>query len=250
MEDWRYQPARDRDLSPSVRWRSVRREIGLLGASASAFRWGLMRVGLRLLHRLRVEGREHLPRELPMVLVANHASHLDALALASVLPLRLNHRIFPVAAGDTFFRDTASAALASLFLNVLPLARDGTGGAPLRSLRERMLEEPCGYVLFPEGTRSRTGAMGPFRAGVGMLVAGTSVPVVPAWLEGAHAAWPPTARFPRARTVGLRLGPPLDFSAMENHRAGWQAVAGQLEAAVRALSPSSARPAPTPRSGP
>ena len=52
-------------------------------------------------------------------------------------------------------------------------------------------------ILFPEGTRSRTGEMGPFKPGIGALVAGTAAPVVPCYLSGAFAAWPPTSRLPR-----------------------------------------------------
>lgn len=243
MEEWHYRPARDQDLAPAGRMRSVRREVGLMPATASALRWGAARLWLRLAHRLRVVGREHLPAELPFVLIANHASHLDALVLASVLPLRHNHRCFPIAAGDTFFRHSATSALASSFLNVLPMARDGSGGAPLLALRQRMLEEPCGFLLFPEGTRSRTGAMGTFKAGIGMLVAGTEVPVVPGFLVGAHRAWPPDRRFPRPGPIELRLGAPRRFSGIEAHREGWRRIAAELEGAVRAL-------APTPRSGP
>ena len=239
MSEWKFQPARDLDLGEGERLRSVRRENGLFGAMTHAVRWKVVRLYLHWIHRLQVEGREHLPTELPCVLVANHSSHLDALVLSSVLPIGMNRAVFPVAAGDAFFQSTASAALVAVFLNALPMARDGSGGGPLRALRERMLEEPCGFVLFPEGTRSRTGEMARFKAGIGMLVAETAVPVVPGYLEGAHAAWPPHRRVPRARPLRLRLGPPLRFSETGNQREGWRAIAAELEAAVTALKPGS-----------
>ena len=53
----------------------------------------------------------------------------------------------------------------------------GDSPPAIDDLRTRLLEEPIVYMLFPEGTRTRTGAIGRFKPGVGMLVAGTDIPV-------------------------------------------------------------------------
>ena len=82
MDDkWRYDSARDLGLSDAERARSVRREVGLLTTLMTTLRWAVVRCYLRVFHRLRVEGRERLPKGLPIILVANHSSHLDALTL-------------------------------------------------------------------------------------------------------------------------------------------------------------------------
>jgi 1-acyl-sn-glycerol-3-phosphate acyltransferase len=78
--------------------------------------------------------------------------------------------------------------------------------------------------------------MAPFRAGIGMLVAGTPVPVVPAWLDGCYAAMPPGSKFPRLRPISLRFGAPLVFADAPNTREGWRDVAARLEQAVKALA--------------
>ena len=90
-------------------------------------------------------------------------------------------------------------------------------------------------ILFPEGTRSRDGRMQPFKAGLGMLTVGTSVPVVPCHLEGAFEAFPPKSRLPRPLRIRLRVGQPLVFAAAPNSRKGWQQVVSESEAAVRRL---------------
>lgn len=77
--------------------------------------------------------------------------------------------------------------------------------------------------------------MAKFRSGIGMLIAETEVPVVPAWIEGAHAAMPPGARCPRRGNVRVRIGSPRDFREVGNDRAGWTQIAATLEADVRAL---------------
>ena len=236
MESWHYKEAADQHLRPVQRARSVRREQGLIGATTCALRWGLVRSYLQWAHQLKIEGREHIPDNPPFILVGNHASHLDALIIASALPISLNHQVFPIAAGDTFFRYKTTAMLSSLFLNVLPMARDGSGGGSLLQLRERLSEGDCGFILFPEGTRSRTGTMKRFKAGVGMLTAGTNTQVIPCHLSGTFNAWPPTHRLPRPGKVRLRIGEPLLFPDVEHHRAGWKTIADKLETAVRRLA--------------
>jgi 1-acyl-sn-glycerol-3-phosphate acyltransferase len=79
--------------------------------------------------------------------------------------------------------------------------------------------------------------MADFRAGIGMLVAGTNVPVVPAYLDGCFAAMPPNARLPKPSAITLRFGAPSAFAGAANDRAGWREVAASLEKSVRALGP-------------
>ena len=77
--------------------------------------------------------------------------------------------------------------------------------------------------------------MSPFKPGLGMMIAGAPVPVVPCFIEGAFHAFRPETKVPRPLPISLRIGPPLLFSDVENARAGWQDIAARLEAAVTAL---------------
>src|SRR5262252_7464221 len=176
MDDWKYKPAQDLGIGEAERMRSVKRESGLVGLITRNLWWWWVRGILRLTERVDVVGRENLPSAPPFVLVANHSSHLDVMVLATALPLRLRNCVFPLAAGDTFFETPAIAAFATGMLNALPMWRTNCGHHAIDTLRERLVSEPCGYILFPEGTRSRTGQMNSSRHGVGMLVASSSVP--------------------------------------------------------------------------
>ena len=236
---WRYQPAGDLDLPLPRRLRSVRRESGLLEAAAHRAWSAAVRAALRRRWRLQVVGRENLPPAPPFVLVANHTSHLDALVLAAALPAPLAAHALPIAAGDVFFHRPALAALSATLLNLLPMWREHCGPHALADLRHRLRHQPCGYILFPEGGRSRDGTLRPFKAGLGMLVAQTPVPVVPCRIEGAFAAWPPDAPRPRlARTPPIRLtiGRPLAFPATPHTRPGWRHVAATTHQVVANLS--------------
>jgi len=236
MESWKYQPARDLNLPPVQRWRSVWREDGLVEAAVHGAWWSSVSLYLKTIHRLAVEGREHLPAAPPFVMAGNHSSHLDAMVLAAALPARLRRSVLPVAAGDYFFEAPAMAAFAAFALNALPLWRKRAGHHAMEELRKRLLDERCAYILFPEGTRSRTGEIGQFKAGLGMIVAGTDVPVVPCHIAGANDAWPPDRNRPKLHRVGVGIGPPLRFADAPNSRDGWERVATETESAVRALA--------------
>lgn len=235
MQDWKLEPARDLGLDLGDRLRSYRREAGLVESVAHLVWWNLVHGYLRLCHHLKVDGV--LPTEPPFVLIANHQSHLDALVLAAPLPARLRDRIFPIAAGDTFFSSGGKAIFAAGLLNALPMWRGKCVSHALQELRHRLVEEPCAYILFPEGTRSREGKLAPFKPGLGMLVAGTAVPVVPCYLDGTFEALPAHRSLPRFHPIVMRVGRPLVFAEVSNDRAGWVHIARQCEAAVQALSP-------------
>lgn len=237
MEPWRYRPARDHGLPAAERLRSARREAGLVEWALARAAGAMLRGYLRLWHRLRIAGRENLPQEPPFVMVANHTSHLDALVLAAALPSRLRRRALPLAAADHFFETTRRAAATALLLDALPLSRRRAGVQEIDELRARLVEEGCIYILFPEGTRARDGRLAPFKPGIGRLVAGSDVPVVPCRIEGAFAAWPAERRRPLPRPVAVRIGEALGFGTTPADPDGCRSVAEALREAVSRLAP-------------
>src|ERR1051326_6579078 len=151
--EWKLRPARDIGLSMRERLASPLRERSLGGLAINAASRGIVRFYLAMVHRLRVTGREHLPKEGPFVMVANHASHLDALTLTSVLRGAPGRRVYALAAAATFFTDVARSAFAAYAINALPVARRGGARAGMRSMRQRLREGGFVYLIFPEGTR-------------------------------------------------------------------------------------------------
>jgi 1-acyl-sn-glycerol-3-phosphate acyltransferase len=236
MDQWKLQPAHDLGLPLGKRLQSVHREPGLgpwlvhLGCAS------IVRASFRVYHRLRVDGREFIPMSGSFVLAANHSSHLDALALTACLPWRMRASVYPIAAGDAFFQNPISAVMSAVFINALPMWRKSAVSHSLADLRARLESERCAYIIFPEGTRSRDGTMARFKAGLGMLLAGTPVPVVPCRLWGTFQALPPGRRLPRPSAIRLTIGQPLAFPNVENDRAGWNLIAQQVETAVKEMS--------------
>jgi 1-acyl-sn-glycerol-3-phosphate acyltransferase len=236
MEQWKLEPARDHGLTLGKRLQSVHRESGSIPWLVHLGCWSTLNLGFRLFHRLAVEGRNFIPPNGSFVLAANHSSHLDALILASCLPLRLRANAYPIAAGDTFFQRPVTAAMSAVFLNALPMWRKSSVSHSLADLRARLASELCAYIIFPEGTRSRDGTMTRFKAGIGMLLAGTSIPIVPCRLWGTFEALPPGRRWPRPGKIRVKLGPPLVFPQVANERQGWNDIAQQVELAVKSMS--------------
>jgi 1-acyl-sn-glycerol-3-phosphate acyltransferase len=184
---------------------------------------------------LTIRGRGNLPVG-SCVLVANHQSHLDALTILSALPLRRLHAAFPAAADDYFFKTLPRLAVAAVVANALPFSRESAGARSLRLCRT-LLEKPGNIlILFPEGTRSPTGALGEFLPGIGMILAGNPVPVVPCHIGGAHAAWPKGRKLPRPGRLALTIGAPLEFGQRARTRASAEQITQELRRAVASLA--------------
>jgi 1-acyl-sn-glycerol-3-phosphate acyltransferase len=235
MESWNFEPAHDTGLTPSERFRSVRRESGLLESLAHHACFSLIRSYFALAHRLTISGREKLPAHGPFVLAANHCSHLDALALGAALTPRHRERAFPIAAGDVFFQTKVTSTFSAIMLNALPMWRKNCGTHALADLRLKLQEERAIFIIFPEGGRSRNGSMMPFKHGLGMLVAQTNVPVVPCGLVGTFEALPPERNIPRPVAIKLTIGDPVKFQSTTNDRTGWSQIAASVESRVRDL---------------
>jgi long-chain acyl-CoA synthetase len=157
---------------------------------------------------LDVEGLDSLPKGRPYILAANHASHLDAGAVLTALgPLARDLRV--VVARDYFFDTPLKARFFGRLLNAIPFDRHGDWEAGLAGCREA-LEAGHPLLIFPEGTRSPTGRLQEFKAGVGRLALEMQVPIVPTRIDGTHAALPKGRTLPRRHRLRVSFGEALD----------------------------------------
>lgn len=247
--NWHYETAKDSGLSFIERLKQSPREPDPLVYGARVALAMIIRAAMRAYFRFDIIGRERLPRDRSFVLVANHASHLDAVALLSALPLRSLHRAYPLAARDYFGANKLRLALTTIIANVMLFDRDAKGANKANVLDQcrHLLDERANVlVMFPEGTRSTDGSLGTFRRGIGSLLAGTSFPVVPCHLEGTFRAWPKGTFVPRPARVRLVIGDPRTYERVKPDDAGVLAICEDLRRAVLALAPQldlqSARP--------
>jgi long-chain acyl-CoA synthetase len=207
-----------------------------LRSPARAVRAALQQLLVFPLHRLVcrpfvVEGREHLQGITPpLLLIANHTSHVDTPSILRALPWRVRHRVAVAAAADYFYRTRALGAAMSLLLNTFPFSRVGAVRSSLEYCGE-LVDGGWSILIYPEGTRSPSGAIQPFQSGIGLLASELNVPIVPIAVSGSYAILPKGRRWPRRGAVTVRIGVPISLCGGSDRIAAF----GQLEEAVTTL---------------
>jgi len=156
----------------------------------------------------KVYGRANIPQNRSAICVSNHSSHLD-MGLVKYALGPYGDQMSALAAKDYFFEGNRwKVAWFKNFTNVLPLDRKGGFRASFRQAAE-IVEQGKVVLIFPEGTRQTSGGLGDFKPLVGKLSLETGVDILPLYIEGAYAAMPKGAVFPKRRGINIRIGPPL-----------------------------------------
>lgn len=173
-----------------------------------------------LLIPIKVTGQENVDPKQSYVFVANHQSFLDVFAVYGWLPnnfkwlMKKEIRKVP-------FVGTACAVAGHIFVD------RSNPRAALQSMDhiKKELVDGISTVIFPEGTRTKTGEMGRFKAGAFKIAMDMGLPVVPITLKGFYEAMPRGKAFanPRSR-VSLHIGKPIDISQFNDINEAMAAV--------------------------
>ncbi len=156
--------------------------------------------------RLSRIGLEHVPADGPVIIAANHRSFLDPWVIATVL----RRPLYYVAKRELFEKRWQGWLLNAL--GAYPVDR-GNGDEAMRDTTRAILARGDAVLIFPEGTRTRPGALGRPKRGVGRLALETGAPVVPLAIHGTEAVrrgW----RI-RPHKVRVRVGRPLTFPQVD-----------------------------------
>ncbi len=180
----------------------------------------------------RVIGLEHLdPVRGPMILAANHASHLDTGLLLSSLPVRLRHHTVVAAAADYFFDRRWKAAFWSFGLGAIPMERSKLNRRSA-DLAASLINDGWNLIIFPEGGRTEDGWGREFKGGASYLAKRCGVPVIPVHIRGTRAVLAKSSSRFRPGSTEIRLGDAL--IALEHEDA--RKFATRIEQAVAALA--------------
>lgn len=235
MKKWRYDSARDLDQAPLDRLRQFPREPDMLIYGLRSVCALIIRGLLRIYNRFEIIGHENLRTNRSLVIVANHCSHLDTLCILAALPLRKLHRAFPAAASDYFFKSVPRLWAAAVLVNALPFGRHSRTRATFTICNQLLANPGTILIIFPEGTRSTTGEINEFKSGIGALVGGKDVAVVPCFIDGSFRAWPKGKRLPRPRKLRLIVGSPRSYPTCSTDKVQICAIAAELQNAVNEL---------------
>jgi 1-acyl-sn-glycerol-3-phosphate acyltransferase len=159
--------------------------------------------------RTRVAGREHVPAGQAVVFCSNHQSNIDPPILFSALHPRL-HVLFKAE-----LRKLPLLGKALQIGGFVPIER--TSRKPAMAAIDRAAEslrQGNSFLTFPEGTRSRTGALLPFKRGPFLMAIKAQVPIVPVAIQGARASMRKGSRILRPVTVSVRIGEPVETRGM------------------------------------
>jgi 1-acyl-sn-glycerol-3-phosphate acyltransferase len=155
--------------------------------------------------KVNVDGLENVPPAGPAILCPNHTSFIDSVFLPLVLPRRITY------VGKAEYMDDWKTKHLFPAIGMIPLDRSG-GSASDRALSAaaRVLDRGELFGIFPEGTRSRDGALHKGHTGPARLALRTGAPLVPVGLRGTREIQPPEAKFPKLfRACAIRIGKPI-----------------------------------------
>ncbi len=172
--------------------------------------WWAAWFAVSMIYRLRVIHPKRVPRRGPILVVANHQSHLDPPAIG--VSLRYRH-IVPIARIG-LFKNRFFGWLIGM-LNSIPInEKEGDTVAIRKAIKE--LEAGRCILVFPEGARSPDGRLQEFKRGAWVIISRAKCPVLPAAVEGLYDAWPRTRKTPRLwrQRAAVAFGEVLDYDRL------------------------------------
>ena len=186
-------------------------------------------LALKVLCRLEVAGREHVPERGAVILAANHVSNVDPVVVACAIRRKLHFM-----AKAELFRNPAFGWFLRQ-LQAFPVSRGQVSPSTLRRSLA-LLQEGHALVVFPEGTRGDGANLQRAIGGAGMLAVRSGCPVVPMYHEGTAEVLPRGGRFPRPAAVRVWIGPPIVFRREVAERPEpYEALSQQIMEAIAGL---------------
>lgn len=196
---------------------------------------------------LNIIGKENIPRSSSFIFCSNHNSHMDSgvLMVASGLPFK---NFAMMAAKDYFFDNNKRKHYLSLLMNLIPIDREADRKSMINYLaacKEFTKNGNRSLIIYPEGTRSKTGKIQPFKKGPAMISAEILIPIVPAYIYGTFNAWPKGKIFMKPSGITIRIGKPIlpegyvcDDNPDGNNFTAYKKITEELEKRIHQLKNS------------
>ena len=172
---------------------------------------------LKIFIGLKYVNEKTLKNKKQFILIANHNSHMDTMAIMSAIPSRYIHKVHPIAARDFFGGSLFKKILMRYLVNatLIQRDRDDPNNDPIDSM-DKMLKKSRSLILFPEGSRGIPGVMAKFKKGMGYLIQrNPKINVIPVYLDNVYKTLPRGKNLILPYNCSIRFGDPIEFKSME-----------------------------------
>lgn len=177
----------------------------------------IIRSFLKVFVGVKFDKADFLKNERQFIIVANHNSHLDTMAIMASLPRRIIHKVKPVAAADHFGKTKRKEKLTNFFVNTLLIQRKRDKENPLNDPINKMvkaLDDGYSLIIFPEGTRGEPEVLQPLKPGVALvLIQRPDIKYVPAYMKGMGKAMPKDDNLIVPHNASLVYGKPTHIKS-------------------------------------
>ena len=166
---------------------------------------------------LKYVNEKTLKNKKQFILIANHNSHMDTMAIMSAIPSRYIHKVHPIAARDFFGGSLFKKILMRYLVNatLIQRDRDDPNNDPIDSM-DKMLKKSRSLILFPEGSRGIPGVMAKFKKGLGYLIQrNPEINVIPVYLDNVYKTLPRGKNLILPYNCYIKFGDPIKFKSME-----------------------------------
>ncbi|MBO0432899.1 1-acyl-sn-glycerol-3-phosphate acyltransferase [Enterococcus sp. DIV0660C] len=153
----------------------------------------------------KIEGVENIKIDGPVIIVANHNSYLDHFFILYLYRKYWNSNELYFLTKEEAFKKFFSRKWHEIMKSI-SVSRASAGQEGLKELKKILLNKKASVVLYPEGTRSKTGFLQPGKMGAVALAATTGIPIVPIGLEGTFDILPPKKILPRRTKASIKVG--------------------------------------------
>ena len=172
---------------------------------------------LKIFIGLKYVNEKTLKNKKQFILIANHNSHMDTMAIMSAIPSRYIHKVHPIAARDFFGGSLFKKILMRYLVNatLIQRDRDDPNNDPVDSM-DKMLKKTRSLILFPEGSRGVPGVMAKFKKGLGYLIQrNPEINVIPVYLDNVYKTLPRGKNLILPYNCSIKFGDPIKFKSME-----------------------------------
>ena len=172
---------------------------------------------LKIFIGLKYVNEKTLKNKKQFILIANHNSHMDTMAIMSAIPSRYIHKVHPIAARDFFGGSLFKKILMRYLVNatLIQRDRDDPENDPIDSM-DKMLKKSRSLILFPEGSRGVPGVMTKFKKGLGYLIQrNPEINVIPVYLDNVYKTLPRGKNLILPYNCSIKFGDPIEFKSME-----------------------------------